>query len=124
MDCGSCHVDVQALDSQGVLPYWEVRSLDLTSSLEAKFRARSGQVHQIRGKTWEVLSPQDAKVGKSPNFGVISEIQRAKFGVFVTNIFGGKICGSNKNFRGKFWGQVPLLIWKYPPGLRLFIVGL
>ena len=38
--------------------------LDFTSSLEAKFWARSGQVHQIRGKTWEVLSSQDAKVGK------------------------------------------------------------
>ena len=71
------------------------------------FLARTGQVHQIRGKTWEVLSPQDAKVGKRPNFGVISEIQRAKFGAFVTYIFGGKIWGSNKNFRGKFWSQVP-----------------
>ena len=38
--------------------------LDLTSSLEAKFGARSSQVHQIRGKTWEVLLPQDAKVGE------------------------------------------------------------
>ena len=38
--------------------------LDLTSSLEAKFGTRSGQVHQIRGKTWEILLPQDAKVGK------------------------------------------------------------
>ena len=82
--------------------------MDLTSSLEAKFGARSGQVHQIRGKTWEVLLPQDAKVGgKNPNFKVISEILRAKFGVLVTYIFGGKIWGSNKNFRGKFWGQAP-----------------
>ena len=90
----------------GVLPNKEVGGgLDLTSSLEAKFGARSSQIHQIREKTWEVLSPQDAKVGKSPNFGVISEIQRAKFGVYVTYIFGGKIWGSNKNFRGKFWGQ-------------------
>ena len=46
-------------------------------------------------------------MGKCPNFRVISEIQRAKFGVFVTYIFGGKIWGSNKNFRGKFWGQDP-----------------
>ena len=42
--------------------------LDLTSSLEAKFGARSGRVHQIRGKTWEVLSPQDPKVGKKSKF--------------------------------------------------------
>ena len=81
---------------------------DLTSSLETKFRARSGQVHQIRGKVWEVLSPQDAKVGGSANFWVISVIQRAKFGVFVIYIFGGKIWGSNKNFRGKIWDQAPL----------------
>ena len=42
--------------------------LDLTSSLEEKFGARSGQVHEIRGKTWKVLSPQDAKVGKKSQF--------------------------------------------------------
>ena len=59
-------------------------------------------------------------LGKNPNFGVKSEILKAKFGVFVTYIFGGKIWGSfvtyifggkiwgsNKNFRGKFWGQAP-----------------
>ena len=81
--------------------------MDLTPSLEAKFGARSGQVHQIRGKTWEILLPQDTKVGKNPNFGVKSQIQRAKFGVFVTYIFGSKIWGPYKNFRGKFWGQGP-----------------
>ena len=48
--------------------------------MEANFGAKSGQVHQIRGKTLEVLSPQDAEVGKSPHSGVISEIQRVKFG--------------------------------------------
>ena len=37
----------------------------------------------------------------------MSEIQRAKFGVFVTYIFGGKIWGTNTNFRGRFWGQAP-----------------
>ena len=44
---------------------------------------------------------------KSLNFGVISKIQRAKFEIFVIYIFGGKIWGSNKNFRGKIWGQAP-----------------
>ena len=76
--------------------YFQMRrsgGLDLTSGLEAKFGVRSGQVHKIRGKIWEVLSPKDAKVGKSTNFGVISEIQKAKFGVFVIYIFGGKIWG-------------------------------
>ena len=93
--------------------------LDLTSGLEAKFGVRSGQVHKIRGKIWEVLSPKDAKVGKKYQFWGHAEIQRTKFGVFVIYTFGGKIWGSNKNFRGKIWGQAPtpdLLIWKYPPG--------
>ena len=53
------------------------------------------------------MSPQDAKVGKKSQFGDISEIKRAKFGVFVIYISGGKIWGSNKNFRGKIWGQAP-----------------
>ena len=55
--------------------YFQIRrsgGLDLTSSLEANFGARSGQVHQIRGKTSEVLPPQDAEVGKkSPFWGHI-----------------------------------------------------
>ena len=42
--------------------------LDLTSSLEAKFGAESSQVHQIRGKTWEVLLPEDTKVGEKSQF--------------------------------------------------------
>ena len=43
-------------------------SLDLTTSLEAKFGARSGQVHQIKGNVWEVLLPQDAKGRKKSQF--------------------------------------------------------
>ena len=83
--------------------YFQIRGsggggLDLTSSLEPKFGARSGQVHKIRGKIWEVLSPNDAKVGKSLDFWVTSKIQRAKFGVFVIYIFGGKIYPFSRNF--------------------------
>ena len=33
-----------------------------------EFGARSGQVHQVRGKTWEVLLLQDAKVGEKSQF--------------------------------------------------------
>ena len=84
--------------------------LDITSSLGAKFGARSSEIHQIGGKTWEVVTIRHKRWGKNPNFAVISEIQRAKFGVFVTYIFGGKILGCNKNFRGKFWGQDPYLL--------------
>ena len=54
----------------GVLPNKEVGDLDLdlTSSSDAKFGARSGQVHQIKGKSWEFLSTQDVKVGKKSQF--------------------------------------------------------
>ena len=52
-----------------VLPNKEVRgACRLTSGLEAKFGVRSGQVHNIRGKIWEVLSPKDTKVGKKYQF--------------------------------------------------------
>ena len=78
--------------------YFHIRrsgGLDLPSSLEAKFGARFSQVHQIKGKIWEVLLLQNAKnwerITVLGAFGVVSEIQRAKFGVFVTYIFGGKI---------------------------------
>ena len=57
------------------------------------------------------------KLGKNPNFGVISEIQRAKFVVPVTYNFGGKIWGSHTNFIGKFLGQAPRLPdIEVPPG--------
>ena len=102
--------------------------MDLTSSLEAKFGAGSGQVHQIRGKTWEVLSPQDAKVGKSPNFGVISEkIQRAKFGVLSLIFLEAKFGAPTRISEANFGAKPPppdLLIWKYPPGLKSFSIHL
>ena len=97
--------------SQGVLPNNEVgrRGGGLGSHIRfgGKIWSKVRPSSPTKRKIWEVLSLQDAKVGKSPNFGVISEIQRAKFGVFVIYIFGGKIWGSNKNFRGKIWGQAP-----------------
>ena len=70
LSISQCKVLAQSFIPRGVLPNKEVGGggLDLTSSLEAKFRARSSQVHQIRGKIWEVLSPQDAKVGKKSQF--------------------------------------------------------
>ena len=65
--------------------------LDHTQVLEAKFGARSGHVHQIRGKHGKFCHHKTQKLGKNANVWVISEIQRAKFGVFVTYIYGGKI---------------------------------
>ena len=71
-------------------------------------RKNLGTSVTTRCKNWERITILGA-------FGVISEIQRAKFGVSVTYIFGGRIWGSDMNFRGKIWGQAPppdLLIWK------------
>ena len=63
-------------------------------------RKNLGSSVTTRRKNWERITILGA-------FGVISEIQRAKFGVFVTYIFGGQIWGSYWNFKGKFWGQAP-----------------
>ena len=68
-----------------------------------------------RHKSWEKVPT---------NFGVISEIQRAKVGVFVIYNFGGKIWGSKKNFRGKIWGQAPrppnmeVPPWEFTSGVK------
>ena len=88
-------------DPRRVLPYGRgEEGLDLTSSLKAKFGARSNQAHQIRGKalgsnvttrrkSWYEITILGA-------FGVMSE---TKFGVFVTYIldakFGTKAPGSD-----------------------------
>ena len=78
---------------------------------------------KFRGKIWGKIQPSSPNIRKNVGssvttrrksweriaileiFGVISEVQRAKFEVFVTYIFGGKIWGSDTNSRGKFWGQ-------------------
>ena len=84
------------------------RGLDLTSSFEANFGARSSQVHQIGGKTWEVLSPQDTEIGKkSPHSGVISQIQRIKFGVIVIYIFWRQNLGLQQEFQRQILGPGP-----------------
>ena len=70
-------------------------------------KARSGQVHKKGKRTWEVLLPQDAKVGKNPNFGVISEIQRAKFGVFVTFILEAKFGTPTRISEANFGAKPP-----------------
>ena len=61
-------------------------------------RKNLGSSVTTRRKNWE-------RITILGTFGVISEIQRAKFGVSCTYIFGGKIWGSNMDFRGKIWGQ-------------------
>ena len=77
--------------------------MDLKSSLEAKFGARSGQVRQIRGKTWEVLLPQDAKVGKKiPMLGSSLKFRGQNLGylspIFLEAKFGAPTILSEANF--------------------------
>ena len=93
-----------------VLPYKEVGGLGPQIKFGGKIcdKVRPSSPNKRKNLRSSVITRRKSW-GKTPNFGVISEIQRAKFGVFVTYIFGGKIWGSNKNFRGKFWGQAPPL---------------
>ena len=95
-----------------VLPYQEVGGglgpgIEFRGKIWGKVQSSSpnkrknlGSSVTTRRKNWERITILGA-------FGVISEIQRAKFGVSVTYIFGSKIWGSDMNFRGKIWGQAP-----------------
>ena len=95
--------------------------LDLTSSLETRFGARFSQVHQIRGKIWEVLLPQDAKVGKESQFwghlGLYLKFKRQNLG-YLSPIFWRQNLGLRHEFQRQILGPSSsnLLIWKYPPG--------
>ena len=95
--------------------------LDLTSSLEAKFGTRFSQVHQIRGKIWEVLLPQDAKFGKESQFwghlGLYLKFKGQNLG-YLSPIFLEAKLGLLPEFQRQNLGSsLPdLLIWKYPPG--------
>ena len=92
--------------------------LDLTSSLEAKFGARSGHVHQIRGKPWEVLLPQDTKVGeKIPLLGSYMKFRGQNLGCLSLIFMEAKFGTSTKIAEANFWAKPPkLLTWKYPLG--------
>ena len=96
------------------------RGLDLASSLGAKFGTRLpnkwenfGSSGTTRGKNWNRIP---GKKILFLIFGVISEIQRETFGVLVTYTLGGKIWGSDMNFRSKFQGQAPRL-----PGMKVLL---
>ena len=91
--------------------------MHLTSSLEAKFGARSGQIHQIRGKTWEVLLPQDTKVGKNPSFEVVSKIRGQNLGYLSPIFLEAKFEAPTRISEANFGAKLPdLLIRKYPTG--------
>ena len=52
------------------------------------------------------------KLGKSPNFGVIYEIQRAKFGVFIFYILEAKFGAPTRISEAKFGAKPPIIILK------------
>ena len=100
---------------KGVLPYQEVGGgggelgpgIEFRGRIWGKIQSSSpnkrknlGSSVTTRGKNFEIITIFGA-------FGVMSEIQKPKFGVSATYIFGGKIWGSNLNFRAKIWGQAP-----------------
>ena len=77
--------------TEGQGEYFHIRmsgGLDLTSNLQAKFGARSSQVSPNKRKNLGRSVTTRRK--SNPNFGVKSETQSAKFGVFVTYIFEAK----------------------------------
>ena len=88
-------LDSQIISPGGVLPYQEVGGLgpgiEFRGKIWGKVQSSSpnngknlGSSVTTRRKNWERIAILEA-------FGVISEIQGAKFGVSVTYIFGGKI---------------------------------
>ena len=98
--------------------------MDLTSSLEAKFGARSGQVHQVRGKLWEVLSDHKMqKLGKAPILGSYLKFRGQNLGylsfIFLETKFGAPTRISEANFGAK---PPDLLIWKYPLGSKISVL--
>ena len=93
---------------RGILPNKEVEGLGPHIKFGGKIwgkvrpsspnkRKNLGSSVTTRRKSWE----------KVPILGSYLKFRGQKFGVFVTYIFGGKIWSSNKNFKGKFWGQAP-----------------
>ena len=97
------------MNPRGVLPYQEVGGLgpgiEFRGKIWGKVQSSSPNKRKnlwssvtTRRKNWE-------KITILGTFGVISEIQRAKFGVSVTYIFGGKNLGPS---------PPKLLRWKYP----------
>ena len=90
------------ISPRGVLPYQEVGGwgggLDLASSLDTirgkiwgKVQSRSPNKRKSLGSSVTARRKNWKRIKVLGAFGVISEIQRAKFGVSVTYIFGGKI---------------------------------
>ena len=102
--------------------------MDLTSSLEAKFGARSGLVHQIKEKTWEVLLiTRHSSWGKIPILGSNLKFRGQNLGylspIFLEAKFGApiRICPVSKSeeFQRQILGQAPSPPPPRPPDMEV-----
>ena len=94
--------------------------MDLTSSLEAIFGARSSQLHQIRGKTWKFLLPQDAKVGKVSQFwghlGLYLKFKGQNLGYLLPIFLEAKFGAPTRLSETNFGTKPPPPYMEDPPG--------
>ena len=98
-------VDPQA--PGGTFKIRRLGGLDLTSSLEAKFGARSGQVHKIGGKIGTFCHQKTQKLGKSPNLGSYLKFRGQNMGYLSFIFLEANFGAPTRIFRGKIWGQAP-----------------
>ena len=93
--------------------------MDLTSSLEAKFGARFSQVHQIKGKIWEVQLRQDAKVRKESQFwghsGLYLKFKGQNLGYLSPIFLEAKIGAPTGISKAKFGPSRPTPYMEVPP---------
>ena len=84
--------------------------------------ARFSQAHQIRGNIWEVLLPQDAKVGKESQFWghlrLYLKFKGQNLGYLSPILLEAKFGAPTRISEANFGAKPPdLLIWKYSLGL-------
>ena len=87
------------------------------------------------GKIWDKVRPSSQNLGSSvtkrhkswekvPILGSVAEIQRAKFGVFVIYIFGGKFGAPTRISEAKFGAKPPrppnmeVPPWEFTSGVK------
>ena len=90
-----------------------------TSSLDAKFGARFSQFHQIRGKIWEVLLPQEGKESQfGGHLGLYLKFKGQNLGYLSPIFLEAKFGAPAGISEPKFGAKLPdLLIRKYPLGM-------
>ena len=81
-----------------------------------KVGARSGQVHQMRGKTWEIMLPQDTKVEKKLLIlGSNLKFRGQDLGYLSPIFLKAKFRAPTRISEANFGPSPPnILRWKYP----------